>query len=215
VTKKTNTQNKIDKKDFVSLDPEQDRLKTELALEGITYHLKRSDENIKLDEQNCYVEEVITAIACSQDDVTFSVQAKREVGKLWEDINKKPYIDIINNSVTATQAWRSVKIMREVSKILKTKEKTGSGRVKSCFIHSNRFVLNVVFKQIGQQALLDPNFDFNSYFTSTLPTIIDSIAEHTKDKVEELFSSSLIHQVFRNFTKCKKLKAALENSTTI
>lgn len=215
VTKKTNTQNKIDKKDFVSLDPEQDRLKTELALEGITYHLKRSDENIKLDEQNCYVEEVITAIACSQDDVTFSVQAKREVGKLWEDINKKPYIDIINNSVTATQAWRSVKIMREVSKILKTKEKTGSGRVKSCFIHSNRFVLNVVFKQIGQQVLLDPNFDFNSYFTSTLPTIIDSIAEHTKDKVEELFSSSLIHQVFRNFTKCKKLKAALENSTTI
>lgn len=215
VTKKTNTQNKIDKKDFVSLDPEQDRLKTELALEGINYHLKRSDETIKLDDQNCYVEEVITALACSKDDVTFSVQAKREVGKLWEDINKKPYVDIINSSVTATQAWRSVKIMRLVNKTLKTKERTSSGRIKSCFIHSNRFVLNVVFKKIGQQVLHDPNFDFNLYFTSTLPPIIDIVAEQTKDKVEVLFSTSLIHQVYRNFTKCKQLKAALENSTTI
>lgn len=211
VTKKTNTQNKIDKKDFVSLDPEHDRLKTELALDGITYHLKRSDETIKLDDQNCYVEEVITALACSKDDVTLSVQAKREVGKLWEDISKKPYTDIINSSVTATQAWRAVKIMREVNRRLKLKEQTATGRVKSCFIHSNRFVLNLVFKQIGQQVLLNPDFDFNSFFNSSLPAIIDNISERTKDKVEELFPSSLIHQIFRNFTKCKQLKTALES----
>jgi hypothetical protein len=214
VTKKTNTQNKIDKKDFVSLDPEQDRLKTELALDGIIYHLKRSDETIKQDDQNCYVEEVITALACSKNDVTLSVQAKREVGKLWEDIGKKPYTDIMNSSVTATQAWRTVKVMREVNKRLKLKEGTGIGRVKSCFIHSNRFVLNVVFEKIGQRVLFDPNYDFNSYFTTSLPTVIDSIAANTKTKVEELFPSSLIHQVFRNFTKCKQLKAAIETTTS-
>lgn len=210
VTKKTNTQNRIDKKDFVSLDPEQDRIKTELALDGIIYHLKRSDETVKQDDQNCYVDEVITALACSTDDVTLSVQAKREVGKLWEDISKKPYIDIINASVTATQAWRAVKTMREATNRLKLKEKTGTGRVKSCFIHSNRFVLNVVFKKMGQLALSDPNFDFNNYFTNILPTIIDEVADSTKDKVEELFPASLIHQVFRNFTKCKQLRTAVE-----
>jgi AIPR protein len=210
VTKKTNTQNRIDKKDFVSLDPEQDRIKTELALEGIIYHLKRSDESIKQDDGNCYVEEVITALACAKDDVTLSIQAKREVGKLWEDITKKPYIDIINTSVTATQAWRAVKIMREVTSKLKLKELASTGRIKSCFIYSNRFVLNLVFKKIGQQVLSDPNFDFNTYFSSALPTIIDTVADTTKDKVEELFPSSLIHQVFRNFTKCKQLRTSLE-----
>lgn len=212
VTKKTNTQNRIDKKDFVSLDPEQDRIKTELALDGIVYHLKRSDETIKQDEKNCYVDEVITALACSKDDVTLSVQSKREVGKLWEDISKKPYTEIINPTVSATQAWRAVKIMREVTSRLKIKEKTGSGRVKSCFIHSNRFVLNVVFKKIGQQVLSDPNFDFNNYFNNTLPTIIDNVADVTKDTVEEQFPTSLIHQVFRNFTKCKQLRTTVEQN---
>ncbi|MBS0646260.1 MAG: AIPR family protein [Verrucomicrobia bacterium] len=209
VTKKTNTQNRIDKKDFVSLDPEQDRLKTEFALEGILYHLKRSDEAIKQDETNCYVEEVITALACAKADINLAVQAKREVGKLWEDISKQPYTDIINSTVSATQSWRAVRIMREVTNRLKLKEQSSSGRVKSCFIHSNRFVLNIVFSKIGQQVLLDPNFDFNNYFTATLPSIIDQVAEQTKDKMEELFPSSLVHQVFRNFTKCRQLKAQL------
>lgn len=212
VTKKTNTQNRIDKKDFVSLDPEQDRIKTELALDGIIYHLKRSDETIKQDDQNCYVEEVITALACSKDDITLSVQAKREVGKLWEDISKTPYTEIIHPTVTAIQAWRAVKIMREINSRLKLKEKTATGRVKSCFIHSNRFVLNVVFKKIGQQVLSNPSFDFKNYFSFTLPAIIDNIAEVTKNQVEGLFPGSLIHQVFRNFTKCKQLKIAVEQN---
>ncbi|MCF2495772.1 AIPR family protein [Dyadobacter chenhuakuii] len=209
VTKKTNTQNRIDKKDFVSLDPEQDRLKTELALERIVYHLKRSDGVIKQDESNCYVEEVITALACAKPDINLAVQAKREVGKLWEDISKQPYTDIINTAVTATQAWRAVKIMREVTNKLKLKEQAASGREKSCYIHCNRFVLNIVFSNIGQQVLRDPNFDFDAYFDSTLPTIIDQVTEQTKTKMEELFPTSLVHQVFRNFTKCRTLKGLL------
>ena len=101
VTKKTNTQNKIDKRDFVSLDPEQERIKIELALESINYHYKRSDTTPKSDEQNYNVEEVMTSLACALENVDISVQAKREVGKLWEDISKKPYLDIINTTVTA------------------------------------------------------------------------------------------------------------------
>jgi len=209
VTKRTNTQNRIDKKDFVSLDPEQDRLKTELALDGIIYHLKRSDQVVKQDETNCYVEEVITALACAKPDINLAVQAKREVGKLWEDISKQPYTDIINSTVLATQAWRAVRIMREVTNRLKLKEQASSGREKSCFIHSNRFVLNIVFAKIGTEVLLDPNFNFDDYFTTTLPAIIDHIAEETKDKMEGLFPNSLVHQIFRNYTKCRQLKNQL------
>lgn len=212
VTKKTNTQNRVDKRDFVSLDPEQDRIKTELALEGITYHFKRSDEAIKQDDQNCYVEEAITALACSKEDVSSAVQAKREVGKLWEDINKKPYTEIINSSVTATQIWRAVKVMRAVTQRLKIKEQATKGRDKSCFIHSNRFILNLVCNKIGRQALSDSAFDFTTYYSTHLPAIIDSVATVTNDKIEEFFPTSLIHQVFRNFSKCKQLKIEVEKS---
>ncbi|AZB21506.1 abortive phage infection protein [Kaistella haifensis] len=209
VTKKTNTQNRVDKKDFVSLDPEQERLKTEFALEGITYHLKRSDESQKLDEQNCYVEELITAIACSKSNVDLPVQAKREVGKLWEDISKRPYTEIITNTLSATQGWKAVKILREVTRLLKLKENESSGREKACFIHSNRFVLHMVFQTIDPRVIFDPNYDFETFFTSDLNQIVNDIAEKTNIKLEENFPTSLVHQVFRNFTKCRQLKAQI------
>ena len=43
ITIATNTQNRVDKKDFISLDTEQARLALELRLEGINYHHKRTD----------------------------------------------------------------------------------------------------------------------------------------------------------------------------
>lgn len=206
VTKKTNTQNKIDKRDFVSLDPEQERIKIELALEGINYHYKRSDTTPKNDDQNYNVEEVMTGLACSLTNVDISVQAKREVGKLWEDISKKPYTDIVNSTTTATKTLRCVQVSRETTKVLKAKELASTGRDKSHYIHSNRFVLHIVFEKIGQQAILDPNFDFNNLKTTTLNKIIDDVAEETREIVDKLYKTSLVHQVYRNFTKCRDIK---------
>lgn len=206
VTKKTNTQNKIDKRDFVSLDPEQERIKIELALEGISYHYKRSDTTPKSDDQNFSVEEVMTGLACSLPSVDIAVQAKREVGKLWEDISKKPYTDIVNTTTTATKAFRCVQISRETTKVLKAKELSSTGRNKSHYIHSNRFVLHIVFEKIGQQVILDSNFDFNNFKATNLNNIIDNVAEETKQIVDRLYKSSLVHQVYRNFTKCRDIK---------
>jgi len=206
VTKKTNTQNKIDKRDFVSLDPEQERIKIELALEGINYHYKRSDTTPKSDDLNFNVEEVMTGLACSLPSVDIAVQAKREVGKLWEDISKKPYTDIVNTTTTATKALRCVQISRETTRILKAKELSSTGRNKSHYIHSNRFVLHIVFEKIGQQVILDPNFDFDNFKAINLNKIIVDVAEETKQIVDRLYTSSLVHQVYRNFTKCRDIK---------
>ena len=93
---------------------------------------------------------------------------------------------------------------------LKIKEKLETGRIKCCFIHSNRFFLNVVFKKVGLQVLSESNFDFDTYFNSSLQRIIEEVSVNTKDKAEELFPNSLIHHVFRNFTKCKLLRTVVE-----
>ena len=77
ITKKTNTQNKIEKRDFVSLDPQQERLKTDFSIMGITYQIKRSSE--VLDENtSCTIEDVIISVACSLDDVEIAVTSKLE-----------------------------------------------------------------------------------------------------------------------------------------
>lgn len=209
VTKKTNTQNKIDKRDFVSLDPQQDRLKTELALEGISYHYKRSDEIPHADDKNYYVEEVITSLACALSDVDLAVQAKREIGKLWEDISKKPYTDIINSSVTALQVSRCVQVLRATSRVLKAKEISSLGRTKSHYIHSNRFVLHTIFQKMGINAIKDPVFDFKTFKEKDLDQLIDKLAETIRNIIEDLYKTSLIHQIYRNFTKCREIKNRL------
>jgi hypothetical protein len=143
ITKAANTQNRIEKRDFASLDPEQDRLKTELLLDGKHYHYTRSDEIVTPNESNCTLEEATVALACAAPNVDLAVQAKREVGRLWEDISQKPYTDIYNSGVTATKLWRAVQVMRDVNSFLKTKELDSTSRERSIYIHANRFVLHL------------------------------------------------------------------------
>ncbi|NPV03004.1 MAG: AIPR family protein [Brevinematales bacterium] len=206
VTRCTNTQNKIERRDFVSLDPENERIKTELSLEGINYHYIRSDEQITPDDKNFYVDEIITALACEYSEVDYTVIAKREIGKLWENIEKKPYIDLINSKLSAIKIIRCIAIFREINKILKEKELRSTGRLKSHYIHSNRFVLHMVFQIINKEIINDPLYDFNSFKTKFLPNIAVEIIEKTHNIVEEIYQSSLIHQLYRNLKKCKEIK---------
>jgi hypothetical protein len=209
VTKKTNTQNRIDKRDFVSLDPEQERIKTELALEQINYHYKRTDEIQRTDDNNYYVEEVITSVACSLNNVDLAITAKREIGKLWEDITKKPYMDIINSSLSSTKIIRCVQIFRESIMILKDRELNSAGREKSHYIHSNRFLLHIIFQKIDKEIIMNPNYDFAKFKNEELKDLIFNTTDDIRNKVEELYATSLVHQIYRNFTKCREIKTAL------
>lgn len=206
VTRKNNTQNKIEKRDFVSLDPQHERIKTDMALEGITYQIKRSDSSTK-DTHTCDVEELITAVACSLDNVDISVVAKREVGLLWDNIGTAPYTDIVNPSLSVTKAWRCIRIMRCLYDRIKQKEPSISGREKSCYIHSNRFVLHLILTGVESKVLNDPKYDFDRFITDTLPSIISQYETIVFQIVEEKYSSSLIHQIFRNYTKSREIKA--------
>jgi hypothetical protein len=87
ITKTNNTQNRIENRDFVSLDPEQNRIKTELAIEKIEYHVIRS-ESLTRSETAFDLTESTTAAACASDRVHLVVQLKGEIGKLWGEYRK-------------------------------------------------------------------------------------------------------------------------------
>ena len=203
VTRKTNTQNKIEKRDFVSLDYLQDKLKTELALLGVNYHIKRSID-VETDEKSCTVEELMIATACSLSNIDFAVMAKREVGLLWNDTKQEPYTLIINENLTAIKAWRCIQVMRKLNAYIKIESKQKTGRERICIIHSNRFVLHIILNKIAAK-LEDENQNFDNYLEQTLNSEINDIENRLFKLVEKNFKSSLIHQVFRNFTKCREL----------
>lgn len=210
ITIATNTQNKVDKKDFISLDSEQERLKTELALEGIRYHYKRTDERIILDEHNYTLEEATLSLATFNSDVTLTVQAKREIGKLWEDRTKKPYTDLFNANLSATRLSRTILIYRKVLSCLREVISTSNGREKGIYVYGNLFIAHMVFQCVPQYNLDNYSFDFEKYMEDNINPTITRIISNLKDKVEELYPNSMTPQMFRNFSKCRHIKSEIE-----
>ncbi|OHB71737.1 MAG: hypothetical protein A2V70_15500, partial [Planctomycetes bacterium RBG_13_63_9] len=110
VTRATNTQNRIGSRDFAALDPNQQRLSSEFFLDGRHYAFKSGDPEPAA-ENGCGITEATVALACDTD-LAQAVQAKREIGRLWEDIEKPPYTLLFNEGTSATDVWKAVQIMR-------------------------------------------------------------------------------------------------------
>lgn len=91
ITRLSNTQNRIENKDFAALDPEQERIRMELMFSHYAYLYKSGDRITNLDKQISF-DEAIIALACRYSDISYAVTAKGNVGTLSEDITKTPYI---------------------------------------------------------------------------------------------------------------------------
>jgi hypothetical protein len=147
VTKTNNKQNRIENRDFVSLDPEQNRSKTELAVEGIQYQLMPSEAVAKSPTSFDPVEST-TALACASGDVSLVVQLKREVGKLWENLEKALCKQLFNAGINGIFVWRCVQLQRtidsELEKIATAASEVG-GREYGVAIHGNRIIAALAF----------------------------------------------------------------------
>lgn len=209
ITIATNTQNKVDKKDFVSLNAEQERIKIDLKLEGIDYHFKRSDEKILPDETNYLLEEVAFSLASLWDDVTLTTTVKKASGKLWEDVQNRPYIDLFNNSISALKIIKAVKIYRFVTNKMKLLSYDSEGRQRSIYLYGNTFVSHILFQRIPKQYLADSSTDFDNYFNTELETKTDECLSELENLIETNYPDAMIGFIFRNYTKCRDLKALM------
>jgi hypothetical protein len=205
LTKAANTQNRIETKDFVAQDPQQGRIQQELYLEKGKRYVYRSGEAPPLPEQGCTFEDAAIALACAHQDVLLCVQAKREVGKLWEDITKAPYTMLFNQSTGATRVWRSVEIMRLADDMLKTTATIQQARIRLISTHGNRFILHIVFNSLSD--IFSVELD-----TVQIAKIQRRIAEtlvKLGDPARQLFDSSYPSNFFKNATKCKGIATTI------
>ena len=95
ITKLSNTQNKIEGKDFASLDPTQERPRMELSLGGIQY-LYKTGAKIENPEKEISFDEAIISQACLSSDLSIVALVKRNIGALTENIEKPPYKILFN-----------------------------------------------------------------------------------------------------------------------
>jgi AIPR protein len=209
VTKTNNRQNRIENRDFVALDPEQTRIRTELALENIEYHVLREESASRTGTAFDLVEST-TALSCASGNVTTVVQLKREIGKLWENIDKVPYKELFNGSVTGMYIWRCVRMQRAIDLALETilrEVGPGTGREYGIAIHGNRILSALVFDQMNIKTYKDPQAVFDSLLEGG--KILDATRSNygrLKTAVAQSYGNAIIPTLFKNVTKCKELR---------
>ncbi|MGF9697327.1 AIPR family protein [Paenibacillus sp. MABNR03] len=203
VTRNTNTQNRIEKRDFLALDPEQDRIKDQLNLHQVSYVYK-SGETGNGNVNSFDILEATVARACYQEDIDLTVQAKREIGKLWDDITKAPYKILFNPSVDAIQLWKLVQVLRVVENDLSQKQLAWTGREKLYAYHGNRFVIHLVYREV-EEIIKSSNMILTDEDIENIKIATDSTISKLMDIVEGEYSDSLLASLFKNLTKCKAI----------
>jgi hypothetical protein len=205
VTRYNNTQNRIDRRDLVALDIEQERIRSELQLEAVTYVYK-SGETIASGDRGFELAEATVASACKQTDISYSVQAKREIGKLWEDINKPPYKVLFNPSVSGPSLWKLVQILRAIEDELKEEREKRFGRERLFTIHGNRFIAYEVYRMLPENLitnLSELSIEQIRVIKSSVITALNKVIEITN----RLFPDSYPANLFKNLKKCRDIAA--------
>lgn len=206
VTVATNTQNKIEKKDFVSLEPEQIRLKTELLLDNIHYHIKRDGTIVKKDLNNFDLEEATIVLACLHPNVELSVLAKREISKLWEDTTKPPYKTLFNESLTSQKLYKCVLIYRKIEKQINSLKWESSDIHTPIVTHGSYLVFHLVFQSIEKTLINNPKIELSQ----DKFLIVEEITKLTIEKVikeyTRIFKGKFPPTVFKNANYVRLIK---------
>lgn len=189
VTTATNTQNRIERRDFASLDPEQERLRKELMLDLSKTYIYKSGDSAPLREDGRTIDEATVALACAYPGIKLSADAKRNVSVLWQDIESPPYTLLFNSRLTAYRLWRCVEVARAVESVLAYERTRRIGEERRVAYHGNRFVLHWVFKQLPLDQFDELNVDLESIqeqARNQVPQFIDEIAATVKHRFQTL-----------------------------
>lgn len=205
ITRSNNTQNRVDSRDFVSLDINQERIYEELLLEGIIYTYKSGD-TVPEGNDGFSFDEAAVALACSAKSIDLMVQAKREVSKLWSNTSKAPYKILFNDGTEGPMIWKRVKIMKKVESRIKQRLPEFIGRDKLIMVHGNRFILYLTYTAV----INDEGDAENTLEDDFLISAVDTACINLKTAIDGLYEADQLASLFKNREKCTIIDAAIK-----
>lgn len=208
VTRTNNLQNRVEPRDFVAQDPEQKRIRQEMAIEGVDYQFVRSDEAIATPTA-CELMEVTTALACASGDPTMAVHVKTGIGRFFADLKKTPYISVFNPSVSGAKAFNATILSRQIEAWIESSKKSlsrKSGTEWGVLVHGNRILAAAVFVKYGVTKLSQPISDFQrTHDKSALNAICKEVHSRMVETINAEYPGKFLSVLFKNPTMSKRV----------
>lgn len=208
VTRTANTQNKVERRDFVSLDPYQKELQEGLDILGVKYVYKNG-EKINDGEKGFDLNLATLALVSDYGDINLAAMAKREIGKIWDKIKEPPYTLLFNRSKGAYYIKNIANIFISIQSISQEYAKnTHINRKEQYAIHGNVLLALICMKDLAKDNIHDENYDLKKAFEHC-KTIIPVIFEKVYSVSESKYPGAYLAYLFRNTGKIKEIATGI------
>jgi len=203
VAKANNLQNRIEPRDFVAQDPQQHRLREEMAMEHIDYQYLRSDEYAP-SANSCDVLEVTSALACALGKPSMAVQVKTGLGRFYLDLTKPPYTTIFNPGTTGSRAFNAAICLRAIDEWIETAKRQlpkKSGPRHGVLVHGNRMIASLAFAVRLSQHIDKTANEFKAVGPQTGPSfreLMESIVLYAEQVLQEGYEGRHLAILFKN-----------------
>lgn len=209
ITRARNTQTSVNRDDFVALDPNQERLRQELAISDVIYHYRPSAESVSDAENQFSLGDATRTLACFSGDTEIIVVAKKEIS-LINDRNGSYYSRLFRDNLTGTQLFRRVQIYRYADGILDNAEETEPGRRQMFFRHGRYFIMHIWARR-SQAMLNKAELILSDNDKLEVSAQILELAEQILSVAEPMFAADNkgYLKIFRNLTDAQPLAQAV------
>lgn len=207
ITRASNTQNKIDARNFVALDSEQERIRTELLIDKVNYEY-REGEPLESTVDGFEFIEGITILACASDEMRYVTLSKGYVGGLYADITAAPYKELFNPSTSSKELWELVQLSRRVDKAVKTFADQSSPTGRGIVVHGNRFIMHCILRQL-RFAKEENGADeiTEAMIEEKVKRVLTGVAAVIDDNYPDAYLAPL----FKNVKKCTDIRSKYED----
>ncbi|WP_083930768.1 AIPR family protein [Solimonas variicoloris] len=191
ITTATNTQNRVEPRDFLALDTVQDGLAEAFRKIGVQYCYRRGEVISDL-AKGLDVQELALSLAATSKNITDVVMAKRNVGSLTDPAGY--YQKLFSPVPDASKAWKNCQLWRKAQKVVQELADAKSDREKQLATHGNRFIENrLVLNHSG------------SIDAATVEKLHNALLVIINDKFKDCYLAVL----FKNAQKCEVLSQEL------
>ncbi|MGW5877737.1 AIPR family protein [Nocardiopsis terrae] len=210
VTTATNTQNQVERRDFVALDKVQAELRDDLALTlGKTYALKRGEQIIPSQDVGCTVREATLALLCAEPRPEWVARAKENEDVLWGPASDPLYKRLFGPDPVSARVWNSVRLFRVSQERLKFLADQREGRGAAIAEQGRLFITHLVFQNTDTSEIGDLDSDWDTELENATDSV-ESLLDLTIHYVDARFgNTSYPLTTFKNPERCVQLSESV------
>ena len=207
ITRASNTQNRIDARNFVALDPVQDRIRSELLLDGVSYEFREGEPTEGGTSSFDFIDAIVT-LACASAEISYVALAKGYIGGLYSDITTAPYKALFNTGTESKKLWVLVQLSRRIDTSIKKQFDDPSATERGIMVHGNRFTLHCALRGLSKLRAIDPGAQFTD---DEIDQVAKSTVHLTRDAIDAHYEGAYLAPLFKNVSKCTDLRQKIED----